>query len=196
MRFGPSQLSCLGSSVGRALCLEYRVSWVRVPPEAVEKTALGVLCCFALFVCLTLLASFFLPSHLSFKNMYIQKKLPVSVLFRFLFRSVPFRSVFHPVFSVPFRSVHFRSVHFRSNRFPPAPGQTVLALGMNSSAKFTACVGGALRDYFRSRGGFFLPCGRAISRSSLLGCVRGLEETGALALTCIFYASLSNVLHL
>ena len=24
----------LGSSVGRALCLEYRVSWVRVPPEA------------------------------------------------------------------------------------------------------------------------------------------------------------------
>ena len=33
-------------------------------------TALGVLCCFALFVCLTLLASFFLPSHLSFKNMY------------------------------------------------------------------------------------------------------------------------------
>ena len=26
---------------------------------------------FALFVCLTLLASFFLPSHLSFKNMYI-----------------------------------------------------------------------------------------------------------------------------
>ena len=32
---------------------------------------MGVLCCFALFVCLTLLASFFLPSHLSFKNMYI-----------------------------------------------------------------------------------------------------------------------------
>ena len=28
---------------------------------------MGVLCCFALFVCLTLLASFFLPSHLSFK---------------------------------------------------------------------------------------------------------------------------------
>ena len=33
-----------------------------------KVTALGVLCCFALFVCLTLLASFF---HLSFKNMYI-----------------------------------------------------------------------------------------------------------------------------
>ena len=32
-----------------------------------------VLCCFALFVCLTLLASFFLPSHLSFKNMYTCK---------------------------------------------------------------------------------------------------------------------------
>ena len=33
-----------------------------------KVTALGVLCCFALFVCLTLLASFFLPSHLSFKT--------------------------------------------------------------------------------------------------------------------------------
>ena len=32
---------------------------------------LGVLCCFALFVCLTLLASFFLPSHLSFKNVCV-----------------------------------------------------------------------------------------------------------------------------
>ena len=31
-------------------------------------TALGVLCCFALFVCLPLLASFFLPSHLSLKH--------------------------------------------------------------------------------------------------------------------------------
>ena len=30
-------------------------------------TALGVLCCFALFVCLTLLASFVLPSSLSLK---------------------------------------------------------------------------------------------------------------------------------
>ena len=52
------------------------MSWVRVPPEAAnffkgKVTALGVLCCFALFVCLTLLASFFLPSHLSFKNMYM-----------------------------------------------------------------------------------------------------------------------------
>ena len=31
-------------------------------------TALDVLCCFALFVCLTLLASFFLPSHISLKH--------------------------------------------------------------------------------------------------------------------------------
>ena len=33
-----------------------------------KVTALGVLCCFALFACLTLLASFFLPSHLSLKT--------------------------------------------------------------------------------------------------------------------------------
>ena len=49
------------------------MSWVRVPPEAVhfclgKVTALGVLCSFALFVCLTLLASFFLPFHLSLKT--------------------------------------------------------------------------------------------------------------------------------
>ena len=40
-------------------------------PRHMYMSALGVLCCFALFVCLTLLASFFLPSHLSFKNMYM-----------------------------------------------------------------------------------------------------------------------------
>ena len=33
-----------------------------------KVTALVVLCCFALFVCLTLLASFFLPSHPSLKT--------------------------------------------------------------------------------------------------------------------------------
>ena len=46
---------CLGSSAGRALCLEYGVSWVRIPPEAAhfpfgKVTALGVLCCFALLL--------------------------------------------------------------------------------------------------------------------------------------------------
>ena len=35
-----------------------------------KVTALGVLCCFSLFVCLPLLASFF---HFSFKNMYIHE---------------------------------------------------------------------------------------------------------------------------
>ena len=64
--------TCASSSVGRALCLEYRVSWVRVPPRQLifsrKSDCLGcaVLLC---LVCLTLLASFF---HLSFKNMYIQ----------------------------------------------------------------------------------------------------------------------------
>ena len=73
VRFGTSQLCCLGSSAGRALCLEYRVSWVRVPPEAAhfsrKSDCLGcaVLLC---LVCLTLLSSFFLPSHLSLKHVY------------------------------------------------------------------------------------------------------------------------------
>ena len=37
---------------------------------ATNAGSVRVLCCFALFVCLTLRASFLLPSHLSFKNMY------------------------------------------------------------------------------------------------------------------------------
>ena len=50
--------------------LDSIVLWVRVPPEAAhffsrKVTALCVLYC---FVCLTLLASFFLPSHLSLKH--------------------------------------------------------------------------------------------------------------------------------
>ena len=47
----------------------------------------------------------------------------------------PFRSVFIPVSTVRFRSVPFTSV------LTVYRGQTVLALGMNSSAKFTACIG-------------------------------------------------------
>ena len=57
------------------------MSWVRVLPEAVFSIALGVLCCFALFVCLTLLASFFLPSHLSFKNMYMEYRTSIANMY-------------------------------------------------------------------------------------------------------------------
>ena len=49
-----------------------------------EELHVGVLCCFALFVCLILLASFFLPSHLSFKNMYIYTYLFLSGLSLYL----------------------------------------------------------------------------------------------------------------
>ena len=41
----------------------------------------GVLCCFALFVCLTLLASFFLPSHLSLKTCTVQYCSHYSLIF-------------------------------------------------------------------------------------------------------------------
>ena len=60
-----------------------------------------------------------------------QKKAP------FPFCSVPFFFPFQPFRSVSFRSVPFTSV------LTVYRGQTVLALGMNSSAKFTACVGEA-----------------------------------------------------
>ena len=61
--------------------------------------------------------------------------------FPFPFRSVPFFIPFFPFRSIP--SVPFTSV------LTVCRGQIVLALGMNSSAKFTACVGEALRDYFQ-----------------------------------------------
>ena len=53
-------------------------------------------------------------------------------------------------FPFPFRfsSRFCRSVPFTSV-LTVCHGQTVLALGMNSSAKFTVCVGEALRDYFQ-----------------------------------------------
>ena len=66
------------------ICVECRVSWVRVPPEAGKVTALGVLCCFALFVCLFVclfdLACFFLPSfsHLSLKHIHVHVLTEVS----------------------------------------------------------------------------------------------------------------------
>ena len=49
-KFGPCQLSCLGGLVGKALGLESRVSWVRIPPEVAnfsleKKTSSGELLC-------------------------------------------------------------------------------------------------------------------------------------------------------
>ena len=59
---------CVTSSVQSAECRGFESH--RGSSFFLEKvTALGVLCCFTLFVCLTLLASFFLPSS-SPINMY------------------------------------------------------------------------------------------------------------------------------
>ena len=51
--------------------MHIRDAYIHMHAHLGEVTALGVLCCFALFVCLTLLASFFLPSHLSLKHVYL-----------------------------------------------------------------------------------------------------------------------------
>ena len=59
-----------------------------------------MLCCFALFVCLILLASFFLPSHLSFKNMYINFKFSVPIG-RFQSTSKNARNSFLMIFHSP-----------------------------------------------------------------------------------------------
>ena len=60
------------SLAGRALCLECRVSWVQVPPEAAhfsqEMSCLPWVCCVALPCCLFDLACFFF--HLSLTYMY------------------------------------------------------------------------------------------------------------------------------
>ena len=49
------------------------MSWVRVPPEAAHRKSdcLGCAVLLCLVVCLTLLASFFLPSHLSLKHVIL-----------------------------------------------------------------------------------------------------------------------------
>ena len=49
-----------------------------------ELKAVGVLCCFALFVCLALLASFFLPSHLSLKTCIYSVNLAFGVIGGFI----------------------------------------------------------------------------------------------------------------
>ena len=54
--FGPCLLVCQGSSVGRALCLDCRVSWVRVPSRAAlfslkKSVVLGAVELFALHLC-------------------------------------------------------------------------------------------------------------------------------------------------
>ena len=58
MRFEPSQLSFLGSSVGKSVRLASARSWVRIPPEAffsLKITVLGELCCVALSFCCVVL---------------------------------------------------------------------------------------------------------------------------------------------
>ena len=75
VKFGPSQLSCLGSSAGRALCLECGVSWVRIPPEAAHFSLEKCLPCFVLFfIRPCLLLSFFLL-HLSLTCTFIPSSL-------------------------------------------------------------------------------------------------------------------------
>ena len=64
---------------GEELCYDYGlrteevwhvvcVFYIQLSQLCIYIYMLCVLCCLALFVCLTLLASFFLPSHLSFKT--------------------------------------------------------------------------------------------------------------------------------
>ena len=67
MRFGPSQLSCLGSSVGRALCLEYSIEchgFESHPRQLIFSRKSDCLGCAVLLclVCLFDLACFFLSS--------------------------------------------------------------------------------------------------------------------------------------
>ena len=62
---GPSQLCCLGSSAGKSALSGVQSVVGSNPTRGAFFLALGVLCCFALFVCLPLLASFFLPSLIS-----------------------------------------------------------------------------------------------------------------------------------
>ena len=54
-RIRPSQLSCLGSSVGKSIAWKVAWSWVRVPPKAANFSLKNfrrvMLCCFAFLLC-------------------------------------------------------------------------------------------------------------------------------------------------
>ena len=58
--FGPCQLGCRGSSVGKSIYLECRVSWIQIPPDATH---------FSFFHCLRCLSFFLSFFHL--KSSYI-----------------------------------------------------------------------------------------------------------------------------
>ena len=105
------------------LCLQCGVEWVRIPPEAAfvlwKSDCLGC-AVFPRLVCLTLLASLFLPSAslINTYNVYkctctveVKKTFPLSFRFDVLKRRlmiVPF----------PFwTAALFRFVHYRSNHF-------------------------------------------------------------------------------
>ena len=60
-------LYCRAVSCCEMYCIGYSLFDNLVCSLFVQRHV-GVLCCFALFVCVTLLASFFLPSHLSLKT--------------------------------------------------------------------------------------------------------------------------------
>ena len=71
-----------------------------------KVTALGVLCCFALFVCLILLASFFLPSHLSFKNMYMYMYKAITLTYNVLYMTFCSLIQLIPVMNADTKSWH------------------------------------------------------------------------------------------
>ena len=73
-----------------ALCLEYRVSWVRVPPEVAnfyDCLGCAVLLC---LVCLFDLACFFLPSfsHLSLKHVHVVQTVISRTFFTNIFKTI------------------------------------------------------------------------------------------------------------
>ena len=113
----------------------------------------------------------------------------------------PFRSVSLPFSTVPVRSVPFRTVPFTSVPYNRLPRANSFSAGHEFVCKIHCVCWRYIARLFstiRSEMGPTMrrATGRALLRSSLLGHVRGLGETGALALTCIFYASLLNVLYL
>ena len=80
----PSQLSCLGSSVVERSVKSVECRGFKSDPRQLifirKSDCLGcaVLLC---LVCLTLLASFFLPSHLSLKHVYIYNELCTTYMY-------------------------------------------------------------------------------------------------------------------
>ena len=116
--FGPCLLVCPGSSLGRALCIDCRVSWVRVPPRAAhfffeKSVVLGVVELFALHLCC-------LSPHYDLYTCICTNRKPVTHCFFVAYRIEDLSTYYVPIKYIvdkPYKRHYNYSMHIYINNF-------------------------------------------------------------------------------